>query len=71
MHNLVDLAQWHPVKENQYKQSHYKKYEHRVKAKGVRFPTPIVDISKIERKNMSIHVFVFYENGSGFNFESC
>ena len=54
------LAQWHPVKENQYRQSHYKKYENRVKAKGVRFPTPIADISKIERQNnMSIHVFVF------------
>ena len=54
------LAQKHPVKENQYRQSHYKKYENRVKAKGVRFPTPIADISKIERQNnMSIHVFVF------------
>ena len=54
------LAQWHPVKRNQSRQSHYKKYEESVKAHGVRFPTPITDISKIERQNdMSIHVFAF------------
>ena len=38
----------------------YRKFEHLLNLKGVRFPTPISDIDKIEKQNnISIHVFVY------------
>lgn len=59
------LAQLRPVKSRPCNISSYKKYEASLNLAGVKFPTPIRDIEKIEQLNdLSIHVFI-YESGNG------
>lgn len=54
------LCQLYPANKNPAKVSHYLSYESRIKHDGVRFPTPISDIDKLENlNNFSIHVFVY------------
>ena len=54
------LAALYPTKSNSRRLSNYSKYESKLRVDGVRFPTPIEDIEKIERQNsLSIHVFIF------------
>ena len=56
------LAALYPAKSNCQRLNNYRKYESKIRLDGVRFPTPIEDIEKIERQNhLSIHVFI-YEN---------
>ena len=56
------LAALFPPKKDAQRLGSYRQYESKLCLNGVRFPTPIGDISKIENQNdLSIHVFV-YEN---------
>ena len=52
------LAHFYPVRQNRRRVKNYKHNENKLNLRNVRFPTPLTDISKIERQNdLSIHVF--------------
>lgn len=59
------LAFLFPAKRNIERISNYLKHENKLKVDGVRFPTPLNDVEKIENQNdLSIHIFS-YEKESG------
>ena len=54
------LANFYPAKQNSERLNKYTARELDLNVTGVRFPTPIADIKKIEEQNnMSIHVFLY------------
>ena len=57
------LAHLHPNLERPCHVESYVEFQDSLNLEGVRFPTPITDVSKIEKQNnLSIHVFI-YESG--------
>ena len=54
------IAQLYPAAQNLARLSHYIRHADKIDCTGVRFPTPIKDISKLEElNNFSIHVFSY------------
>ena len=52
------IAQLYPAKNNPCKVYNYRQFEHKIITTGVRFPTPVKDVIKLERLNdISINVF--------------
>lgn len=60
------LAQLYPSRTNSTSVFSYRVHESKLQVKGVRFPTPVADIEKIENQNnLSIHVFGFEKENGG------
>ena len=58
------LAKLYPAKRNAGRVSHYKHHEVDIDMTGIRYPTPVTDIAKIEQQNdLTIHVFVCKQDG--------
>ena len=57
------LAKLYPARHHAERVSYYRRHQHKLDMTGVRYPTPVTDMDKIEERNdMSIHVFVCTQN---------